>query len=239
MSGGRVLDKIESAQNGDKQSMSLLVEENTPLIWSVVRRFFGRGVDPEDLFQLGSIGFIKAVKGFNEEYGTQFSTYAVPKIAGEIKRFLRDDGMIKVSRSIKENAVKVYKAQELFEKKYNTEPRISDIMEMTGLSQEEIAMCQKAQSSAASLDSEMGENGFTLLSSVSGVEEEKALVDKIVLFEAMDKLESVQRSVIDLRYFRDLTQQKTADIIGISQVQVSRIEKKALLEIRKILQDSG
>ncbi len=220
--------------DGSDEQLSRLVEQNATLIWSVARRFMGRGVELEDLFQLGSIGFIKAVRGYDPAYGTQLSTYAVPKIAGEIKRFLRDDGMIKVSRSIKENAVRVGAARARLESEKGGEVRLSDLCEATGLSPDEVAMCESAGAGAFSLDAELGEDGFTL-KDVLGESTEDALVENIALRQALENLPELERSVLALRFFRDLTQQKAADILGVSQVQVSRVERRALVMLREIL----
>ena len=235
--GSATLDAVALAQGGDQEAMARLIEENSPLIWSVVRRFFGRGAEPDDLYQLGCIGFIKAVQGFSWDYGTQFSTYAVPKIAGEVKRFLRVDGMVKVSRTLKENAAKVWAARDAYEKRHGVEARLSDISELTGLSPEDIAACLQANVDTASLDAAMGDSdgdGFSLLSTLSSGDEDK-LVEHIALRTAMDTLDETQRQVLVLRYFRDMTQQKAAQILGLSQVQVSRLEKKAVAQIREIL----
>ncbi len=211
-----------------------LVEQNAALIWSVVRRFTGRGVEPDDLFQLGSIGFIKALRGFDPAYGTRLSTYAVPKIAGEVKRFLRDDGMIKVSRSVKENAARIGAARARLESQRGGEVRLSDLCAATGLSADEIAVCEGAGAGAFSLDADIGEEGFTL-KDVLGEGMEEQLVENIALRQALERLPERERSVLALRFFRDFTQQKTADALGISQVQVSRVERRALVRLREIL----
>lgn len=229
--------RLRLAQQGDRESLALLLEENTPLIWSIARRFFGRGVEGDDLFQLGSIGFIKAVKGFDFTLGNCFSTYAVPKIAGEIRRFLRDDGMVKVSRSIKENAARVYAAREAFEKQQGRVPRVSELCALTGLEQEDLLLCQQVSSQADSLDAPVTDDGFTLQAVLGSHSEETLLVEHIALSEAIKQLDKTQQAIIILRYFRDLTQQKTAGILGISQVQVSRLEKKACSRIRQLLQE--
>jgi len=232
-----MLEDIRLAQLGDEEAEQTLICKNTPLIWSVARRFFGRGADPEDLFQLGSIGFIKAVRGFDPQYGTQFSTYAVPKIAGEIKRFLRDDGMIKVSRELKENAMKVSAARASFEAEKGRAPKISELSERTGLQPEEIATCDMAVKEALSLDVEnKEEDGPGLFNRIGVPGHEENVVERLALHEALNKLDSQERVVLELRYFRDMTQQKTAAVMGISQVQVSRIEKRAFLHLRIILQ---
>ena len=232
-----MLEDIRLAQLGNGEAEQILIRQNTPLIWSVARRFFGRGADPDDLFQLGSIGFIKAVRGFDPQYGTQFSTYAVPKIAGEIKRFLRDDGMIKVSRELKENAMKVSAARASFEAQEGRAPRISELSERTGLHPEEIASCDMAVKAALSLDGDNNEEeGPGLLNILGSPGHEDSVVERLALHEALNKLDPQERVVLELRYFRDMTQQRTAAIMGISQVQVSRIEKRAFLHLRLILQ---
>ena len=153
---------ILAAQDGTECALEKIVEENTGLIWSIARRFYGRGVDLEDLYQLGCVGFIKAVKGFDTGYGTQFSTYAVPKISGEIRRFLRDDGSIKVSRGIKEKAVRIHMARNMLEQRLGREPSLSEISAETGLEIEEIAMAETATGQTESLNRETGDDGFTL-----------------------------------------------------------------------------
>ena len=233
---GDTLALIAAAQGGDRAAMDALIAGNSPLIWSVVRRFFGRGVEADDLYQLGAMGFLKAVQGFSSEFGTQFSTYAVPKIAGEVKRFLRDDGLIKVSRSLKENANKVWAAREAFEKRHGAAPRLSDLSELTGLSAEDIAACLQANVDTASLDAPAENGGGGLLSALSVAGEEERMVEHIALRAAMESLDGQLRQVLLLRYFRDMTQQKTAQTLGLSQVQVSRLERKAVGLIREMME---
>lgn len=219
----------------DSEMMEQLLRENAPLIWSIVHRFTGRGCEQEDLFQLGCIGFVKAVQGFDPAFGTQFSTYAVPKIAGEIKRFLRDDGIIKVSRSLKENAARVYAAQEAFERREGRAPRVSELAAMTGLTAEEIAQSASTPQEPCSLDAELGEDGFSLYSLLHDGSDEEKMVEQLDLRSAVAMLEEQQQMVILLRYFRDMTQQKVAQTLGITQVQVSRIEKRACQALRRYL----
>ena len=227
-------DLLCAAQCGDRTAMDELIRSNSPLIYSVARRFIGRGADIDDLYQLGSMGFIKAVRGFDPALGTQFSTYAVPKIAGEIKRFLRDDGIIKVSRTLRENAAKVSAAVSNYESTHGTQPRLSDICALTGLDREDVAACMDAPSTAQSLDAEISD-GLRLMDTVDSGFEEQKLVEHIALRQAMDELDELWRTVIILRYFRGLTQQETAGRMGINQVQVSRIERKAFEKLRKRL----
>ena len=220
------------AQSGDSQAYEQLVVENNGLIWSVARRFFGRGVDPDDLYQLGCVGFLKAIAGFDLDYGTQFSTYAVPKIAGEIRRFLRDDGSVKVSRTMKERAASIKMARTRLTGQLLREPSISELCTETGLTAEEIATAEIATASAESINRESGEDGFTLEDVLTAGDMEDTIVERIALREAIATLPERERAVIDLRFFRGLTQDKTAKILGISQVQVSRIEKRAIISLR-------
>ena len=226
---------IVRAQGGDRAASEQLVVENSGLIWSVARRYFGRGVDPDDLYQLGCVGFLKALAGFDTAYGTQFSTYAVPKIAGEIRRFLRDDGSVKVSRSLKERAAAVKQARQRLTGELGREPSISELSEELDLSPEEIAAAETATSAAESIQRESGEEGFSLEDVLCTTGIEDAIVERMALREAIARLSERERLVIDLRYFRCLTQEKTARVIGVSQVQVSRIEKKALTALRNYI----
>ena len=223
---------IRQAQSGDRTASEKLITENTGLIWSIARRYFGRGVEPDDLFQLGCVGFLKAVEGFDTAYGTQFSTYAVPKIAGEIRRFLRDDGAIKVSRSIKERAAAIKKARERLTGELRREPTVSELSQAMDLSAEEIASAETATSAAESIQRQTGEEGFSLEDVLCTDGMEEKLLERMTLQEALKHLGEKERMVIQLRYYHSLTQQRVSEIIGVSQVQVSRIEKKALQQLR-------
>ena len=229
------IEALRAAQAGDRAEMERLLTENSALIWSVAHRFTGRGCELEDLYQLGCIGFVKAVQGFDAAFGTQFSTYAVPKIAGEIKRFLRDDGIIKVSRSLKENAARVFAARERFERENGRAPYVSELCDLTGLTAEEIAQTASAPAEPCSLDEPMGEEGFSLHNLLPAVGDEEKMVEHLDLRAAIDRLEEQQRMVILLRYYKDLTQQKVAQALGLTQVQVSRLEKRACRELQKML----
>ncbi len=229
------LTLLSAAQAGDEGACRRLVEDNVGLIWSVCRRYFGRGVDPEDLYQLGCLGFVKAVRGFETAYGTQFSTYAVPKIAGEIRRFLRDDGPVKVSRSLRERGGALRQAREGLQEELGREPTLSELSARTGLSVEDIAVSDTANAPVASLQAELGE-GLTVEETVGDGGIEETLVEHMALREAMRALPDRERQVVELRYFRSLTQDRTARILGVSQVQVSRIERKALEKLRQLLE---
>ena len=223
---------ISLAQTGDKCAMEQLVSDNMGLIWSVAKRYFGRGIDPDDLFQLGCVGFLKAVEGFDFSFSCEFSTYAVPKIAGEIRRFLRDDGQVKVSRSLKERAILIKNTQQQLSNQFGREPTVTELSEKLGLSIEEIATAETATAQAQSIYAETGADGFCLENVLAGESMEEKLIENIALRDALARLPEKERLVIDLRYFRGITQQKAAQIIGVSQVQISRIEKKALLHLR-------
>lgn len=229
------IDLIIAAQSGDKDAVEQMVQQNAGLIWSVAKRFFGRGVEPDDLYQLGCVGFLKAVSGFDTTYGTQFSTYAVPKISGEIRRFLRDDGSIKVSRSLKEQAQQVRTIRAMLEQKLNREPTLSELSEMSGLTPEEIASCELATTAAESLQRESGEDGFTLEHVLGDYTQEEKLIEYVALKEAIRNLPERESMVIVLRFYRGLTQEKAARILNISQVQVSRLEKRAMEHLREQL----
>ena len=231
----QTLQDLRLAQRGDRAAGERLVEENAGLIWSVVRRFFGRGVESEDLFQIGCVGFLKAVDGFNEDYGTQFSTYAVPKISGEIRRFLRDDGAIKVSRTIKEQAAEVRAARSDLEQKLGRAPTLSELSEVTGMTVEDIAMVETATCPAESLQKETGDDGFTLEQVLGDYGAEERVLEHIALREAMRKLPEREKQVLSLRYFHGMTQDAASRVVGVSQVQVSRLEKRAIEKLRLFL----
>ena len=226
---------IQRSQAGDRTATEQLVVDNSGLIWSVARRYFGRGIDPDDLYQLGCVGFLKAIAGFDTAYGTQFSTYAVPKIAGEIRRFLRDDGSVKVSRSIKERAAGIKMARQRLTARLGREPGGSELAAELGLTPEEIASAETATASAESIQRQTGEEGFSLEDVLCTDGMEERIVESLSLRAALAQLSGRERLVIDLRYFHALTQEKVAKIIGVSQVQVSRIEKKALANLRNYI----
>ena len=210
-----------------------MLEENNGLIWSVVRRYYGRGVEPDDLYQLGCMGFLKAVQGFDPQYGTQFSTYAVPKIAGEIRRFLRDDGPVKVSRGLKERGVSVRGARAALCARLGREPSLSELAQETGLTPEEIAAAETAVEPVISLQAETGEGGLTLEGVLTAGSEEDRLVERMALRSALAELPDRERQVLLLRYYRGMTQMQTARVVGVSQVQVSRLERRALERLRE------
>ncbi len=226
---------LRRAKAGDRDAGEALVVGNSGLIWSIARRYFGRGVDPEDLFQLGCLGFLKAVEGFDLDFGTQFSTYAVPKIAGEIRRFLRDDGTVKVSRSLKERAMMIRVTRQKLTNRLGREPTLSELSVETGLQPEEIATAETATGTAESIQKRSGEDGFALEDVLTEGEMEEKIVERIALREAIASLSEREQMVIKLRFFHGLTQDKTAKILGVSQVQISRIEKKALENLRKFI----
>ena len=226
---------IRAAQAGDRSAAEQLVVENSGLIWSIARRYFGRGTEPDDLYQLGCVGFLKAVAGFVLSYGTQFSTYAVPKIAGEIRRFLRDDGQVKVSRSLKERAAQIHQARTRLTGTLGREPAVSELAAELDLTPEEIAMAETATGMAESIQRESGEEGFSLEDVLCTDGMEDRILESLSLRNALSHLTERERMVIDLRYFHGLTQQKIAGLLGVSQVQVSRIEKKALGQLRAFL----
>ncbi len=227
---------LEAAVQGDEQACEQMLRDNSGLIWSIVRRYYGRGVEPDDLYQLGCLGFIKAVKGFDLTFGTQFSTYAVPKIAGEIRRFLRDDGAIKVSRSVREQAAMIFAARERLKNALGREPVLSELSEETGLRPEEIAQCELAVAEPESLQRETGD-GLTLEGMLGSESPEESMVEKIALREAIDALPERERMTILLRFFKGLTQEQAAHLLGVSQVQVSRLERRALERLRASLAD--
>lgn len=232
----RTEELIAQAQAGSHAAMETLVEENSGLIWAVARRFLGRGTDADDLYQLGCLGFLKAVEGFDLAYGTQFSTYAVPKISGEIRRFLRDDGTVKVSRSLKEQAGTIRSVRNQLTSALGREPTIAEISRQTGFSPEEIALAETATAAAESIQRETGEDGFSLENVLSDTESEEKMVEKIALRQAISALPEREATVIKLRYFHGLTQQRIAKVLDVSQVQVSRIEKKAIAQLRLLME---
>ena len=215
---------IQKTHQGDEQAKAQLVEENVGLVWCVVRRFFNRGAEADDLFQIGSIGLLKAIEKFDITYNVKFSTYAVPLISGEIKRFLRDDGMIKVSRSLKELAYRAYTCQDKLRKKWGRDPTLLELARALEVEPEELTAALEASSDVESLDK---------LEEKECREEE--LLNHIVLGELLKRLAGEERQLIYLRYFANKTQAEIGEVMGISQVQVSRMEKKILRNLREML----
>ena len=230
-----LLTLLDRAQNGDNDACQQVLTENVGLIWSIVKRYSGCGVDTDDLYQLGCIGFIKAVKGFDLTYGTQFSTYAVPKIAGEIRRFLRDDGSVKVGRSLREKGQTLFYTRERLRHTLGREPQLSELAQETGMTVEEVAAVELANGPLESLQQETID-GLTLESTLGADSPEEGMVEKIALREAIDSLPERERITILLRFFRGMTQEQTARILKVSQVQVSRLERKGLAKLREILE---
>lgn len=224
---------LEAARGGDRDACEQILLENNGLIWSVVRRYYGRGAEPDDLYQLGCLGFLKAIQGFDSEFGTQFSTYAVPKIAGEIRRFLRDDGPVKVSRGLKERGTAIRAARGRLAAELGREPTLSELAEETGLTPEDIAAAETAIEPVVSLQTETGAEGLTLEGILTAGSEEDGMVERLTLRAAVDGLPERERQVLLLRYYKGLTQMNTARVLGVSQVQVSRLERRALEKLRE------
>ena len=224
---------IEQAKEGDEAALGRLVEENTGLVRSIAVRFMGRGVDFEDLCQIGHMGMIKAIRNFDLQRGTAFSTYAVPLIMGEIKRFLRDDGEIKVSRELKRKAAVLRAAREQYLHQQESEPSVSVLAEICGFTQEEVVESLSATANTLSLAEQIGEDGR--LEDIIGVDFTPEINERIALRQAVEKLETEEREIIILRYFRGLTQAETGRILGVSQVKVSRKEAKAILKLKEEL----
>ncbi len=232
-----VLTLIINAKAGDRQAQATLVEKNVGLVWSIVKRFQNRGYEVDDLYQIGSIGLIKAINKFDASYDVKFSTYAVPMIIGEIKRFIRDDGIIKVSRSLKEIASKARITKEILTKELGREPGVNEIAERMNVSPEELVLAIEAGCTPESLYSTVGEGDNTPILLIDRINadnnsSEVDLIDKIAIRQILDSLDARERQIIILRYFKEKTQVQIARLLGISQVQVSRIEKKILKDIK-------
>ena len=238
MSAPFAADLLEAAKAGDAKAAETLVEENSGLIWSIARRYFGRGVDADDLFQLGCVGLVKAIRGFDGAYGTRFSTYVVPKISGEIRRFLRDDGAVKVSRGVKERAAVIRNARSELSAELGREPVLSELSERTGISAEDIAVAETATSTADSLQRSAGEDGLTLENVLGDWSAEERLLERVSLREALERLGAKERQVVALRFYRGMTQAEAAKVLSVSQVQVSRIERRAIDALRESLKEN-
>lgn len=236
-----VTDKIKRAQEGDKDAMARLVEENQGLIWSIVKRFTGRGYELEDLYQIGTMGFIKSIRNFDSNFDVKLSTYAVPYMLGEIKRFLRDDGPIKISRGLKDLYRKITDLQKEYISKLGREPTIGEIAKDLKVSKDEILLAQESSRPMASIEESVfldtkDDSKINILETLSNNKDEANLItNKIAINKIIENLVPRDRQIILLRYYKDKTQSDVAKILGISQVQVSRIEKKILQDMRKEL----
>ncbi|MFT4413249.1 RNA polymerase sporulation sigma factor SigF [Fredinandcohnia humi] len=229
-----VKNLIKQSQEGRQDARDLIVQKNMRLVWSVVQRFLNRGYEPDDLFQIGCIGLLKSVDKFDLSYDVKFSTYAVPMIIGEIQRFIRDDGTVKVSRSLKETGNKIRKAKDELSKRMGRVPTILEIAEFLEISPEEVVLAQEASRAPSSIHETVYENDgdpITLLDQIADNNETKWF-DKIALKEAIRELDERERLIVFLRYYKDQTQSEVAARLGISQVQVSRLEKKILQQMK-------
>ena len=228
---------IQKSHEGDEDAKAQLVEENVGLVWCIVKRFYNRGAEAEDLFQIGSIGLLKAIDKFDVSYDVKFSTYAVPMISGEIKRFIRDDGLIKVSRSLKEIAYKAYLVQEELRKKRGREPTLQELADYMGVEKEELVMAMEANAEVESLHKTIYQKDGHEIQLMDKLKEQEAredkVLDRMLLKELLEQLGKEERQLIFLRYFANKTQTEVGEIMGISQVQVSRMEKKILKKLRE------
>lgn len=230
---------LARARDGDTEAREVLIEKNLGLVHHIVKRFLGRGYDAEDLFQIGSIGLMKAIDKFDLSYEVKFSTYAVPMIAGEIKRFLRDDGMVKISRAVKENGFKIKKASQQVTKQLGREATIAEISEMTGLSPEDIVVAMEANVEVESIYKSVYQSDGNEIYMVdrlpSGRDENEKVLNHMLLEQLLAGLSEEEKRLISMRYFEEKTQVEVARQLGISQVQVSRLEKRILLQMRGLV----
>jgi RNA polymerase sporulation-specific sigma factor len=230
-----IKELIRRSQEGDQEARDEIIKKNMRLVWSVVQRFLNRGYEPDDLFQIGCIGLLKSVDKFDLSYDVKFSTYAVPMIIGEIQRFIRDDGTVKVSRSLKETGNKIRKAKDELSKKYGRAPTVTEIADYLNISPEDVVLAQEASRSPTSIHETVYENDgdpITLLDQIAD-QNETSWFDKIALKKAMEELDERERLIVYLRYYKDQTQSEVASRLGISQVQVSRLEKKILQQMKE------
>lgn len=233
------IQKIEKAQSGDKNALEELIEENNGLIWSIVKRFYGRGHEPEDLYQIGCLGFIKSIKRFNTDFEVKLSTYAVPYMIGEIKRYIRDDGPVKVSRSIKDLGIKIKELQREKMNKQGKEPKIQEIAKELKVDLEDVILAMEATNSVESIEGTKHINNkdgksISLLDTLSTENnEEESITNKLAIGQLIKDLKDREKEIILLRYYKEKTQAQVAKILGISQVQVSRLERKILENMRR------
>lgn len=233
------IQKIEKAQSGDKNALEELIEENNGLIWSIVKRFYGRGHEPEDLYQIGCLGFIKSIKRFNTDFEVKLSTYAVPYMIGEIKRYIRDDGPVKVSRSIKDLGIKIRELQREKMNKQGREPKIQEIAKELNVDLDDVILAMEATNSVESIEGTKHINNkdgksISLLDTLStDKNEEETITNKLAIGQLIKDLKDREKEIILLRYYKEKTQAQVAKILGISQVQVSRLERKILENMKR------
>lgn len=233
------IQKIEKAQSGDKKALEELIEENNGLIWSIVKRFYGRGHEPEDLYQIGCLGFIKSIKRFNTDFEVKLSTYAVPYMIGEIKRYIRDDGPVKVSRSIKDLGIKIRELQREKMNKQGKEPKIQEIAKELKVNLDDVILAMEATNSVESIEGTKHINNkdgksISLLDTLSSEKnEEETITNKLAIGQLLKELKDREKEIILLRYYKEKTQAQVAKILGISQVQVSRLERKILENMKR------
>lgn len=235
LSNEETLSLVAMAQAGDNNAKDILITENSPLIKSVIRRYKNKGVEDEDLYQLGSMGFAKAINNFSAEYNVKFSTYAVPMIAGEVKRFLRDDGSVKVSRSIKHNAIQIKKYITEYQVENGREPAIDEIAVKFNLEPQDVVFTLEASSQLMSIDEKLDDEDDSLAERTQDAFSPEKLVDKIVIRDMIDSLPAREKRVIIMRYYLDKTQSEIANTLGVSQVQISRIENKVLQNFKEMI----
>lgn len=231
------VEDILKAQSGNQEVMTKLITENSNLIWSIVTRFKDRGYEIEDLYQIGCIGFIKSIKRFDSNFEVRLSTYAVPYILGEVKRFLRDDGPVKISRSIKELSYRIKIVQKEFINRKGRDAKVEELSKLLKVSKEDILIAIDSSNSVESIDRNLNDSDdLTLMDKLkSNVDEEKEIINRITIKSLMDKLDEKSKKIIMLRYFRGKTQSQVARLMGVSQVQVSRMEKKILNSMKNSL----
>ena len=233
------IQKIEKAQSGDKKALEELIEENNGLIWSIVKRFYGRGHEPEDLYQIGCLGFIKSIKRFNTDFEVKLSTYSVPYMIGEIKRYIRDDGPVKVSRSIKDLGIKIRELQREKMNKQGKEPKIQEIAKELKVNLDDVILAMEATNSVESIEGTKHINNkdgksISLLDTLSSEKnEEETITNKLAIGQLLKELKDREKEIILLRYYKEKTQAQVAKILGISQVQVSRLERKILENMKR------
>lgn len=232
LSHEQTLQLIAAAQNGDELAKEELIEKNIPLVKSIVKGYLGRGTEYEDLFQLGSLGLLKAILHYDASFEVRFSTYAVPLISGEIKRFLRDDGPVKVSRVLRENAAKAYRAAEQLKKELGREPTTAELAKAAGMTEEDLIECTDASRAPLSIDEPLSEDSDATLLDTLSVSEDEHTINRLLIRQLLAGFSPRERQVVMLRYFGDKTQSQIAALIGVSQVQVSRILKASLQKLR-------